>query len=137
MSSPTQRTLQLLRDAGYLAAVVEKHNTFSRKKADLFGFADIIAIRPIHPMRLLVQCTSGAHLAERCHKMENEPNVRLASMCGFQVWAIGWKRYAKPIDRKFWRPTFRLHMPENKFFGVNTKYEQDTFGSQIKEKKQA
>jgi hypothetical protein len=44
MSSPAQRTLQALRRDGYLAAVAEKWNAFSRTRADLFGFADVLAV---------------------------------------------------------------------------------------------
>ena len=40
------RTLTLLREAGYCAAVAEKFNAFSGHREDLFGFLDIVALSP-------------------------------------------------------------------------------------------
>ena len=64
MSSPTSRTLQVLRREGYLAAVAEKWNPHSRTRADLFGFADVLAVRAGAPV-LAVQATSAGNHAAR------------------------------------------------------------------------
>src|SRR5215475_11295037 len=45
MSSPTQRSLKLMRDRGYLCAVTERWNAFKKCRQDLFGFIDVLAIR--------------------------------------------------------------------------------------------
>ena len=43
--SPTQRSLEYLREQGYHPEVVEKYNSFTRRTNDLWGFVDILAIK--------------------------------------------------------------------------------------------
>ena len=43
-SSPTQRSLKLLRDEGYTAQVVERWNPHARVRQDLFGVIDTAAM---------------------------------------------------------------------------------------------
>jgi hypothetical protein len=43
--TPTQRSLKALRELGYLVEVVEKWNSFTRTRKDLWGWADLLAIR--------------------------------------------------------------------------------------------
>ena len=43
--TPTQRSLAALRGLGYLVEVVEKWNAFTRTRKDLWGWADLLAIR--------------------------------------------------------------------------------------------
>lgn len=104
MSSPTQRTLKRLRDEGYIAGVVERHNVYSHTKNDLFGFVDVLAVKP--GSTVAVQATSGSNAAARVTKIleerENEAKTCLLAGWTIQIW--GWRKYAKPIDRKFWRP---------------------------------
>ena len=42
--TPTQRSLAALRDLGYLVEVVEKWNSFTRTRKDLWGWADLLAV---------------------------------------------------------------------------------------------
>ena len=46
MTSPTQRTLGALRNLGYICAIVEKWNAYARKRQDMFGIIDIVALAP-------------------------------------------------------------------------------------------
>jgi hypothetical protein len=91
VSSPAQRTLQLLRREGYLAAVAEKWNPHSRTRADLFGFADVLAVRAGAPV-LAVQATSASNHAARVRKARGLPALRawLAAGCAFEVWS--WRK---------------------------------------------
>lgn len=88
MSSPTQRTLQLLRREGYLAAVAEKWNPHSRTRSDLFGFADVLAVRAGAPV-LAVQATSASNHSARVRKAQALPQLRtwLSAGCAFEVWS--------------------------------------------------
>lgn len=97
MSSPTSRTLELLRAEGWTPAVVERHNTFSHKKNDLFGCIDIVAMKPGHPI-LGVQATSDSNHAARREKASKEPRLItwLATGSLFEVWS--WKK--RPAYRK-------------------------------------
>ena len=72
-TSPTTLSLKALRDAGYVAAVVEHFNPHKRIRQDLFGFIDIIAIRPGET--LAVQTTSRSNMAARVRKIAEHPNV--------------------------------------------------------------
>ncbi|HQV57391.1 MAG TPA: hypothetical protein PKV27_05220, partial [Ilumatobacteraceae bacterium] len=60
-TSPTTLSLKALRDAGYTVAIVEHFNPHMRIRQDLFGFIDIIAIRPGET--LAVQTTSRSNMA--------------------------------------------------------------------------
>jgi hypothetical protein len=93
--SPTQRTLQALRREGYLAAVAEKWNPHSRTRSDLFGFADVLAVRAGAPV-LAVQATSASNHSARVRKAQALPAVQtwLAAGCAFEVW-----RWAKRKGR--------------------------------------
>jgi hypothetical protein len=91
MSSPTARTLQLLRREGYLAAVAEKWNPHSRTRSDLFGFADVLGIKAGAPV-LAVQATSAGNHAARVRKTQALPQLRtwLEAGCAFEVWS--WRK---------------------------------------------
>ena len=66
--SPTQRSLEYLREQGYFCAVVEKWNSFTKQRQDLWGWCDILAIRENEV--LAVQVTSTG-VAERIKKIED------------------------------------------------------------------
>ena len=55
--SPTSRSLEVLREQGYTVEVVEKWNSFTKTKKDLFGFIDILAIK--RDETLAVQATAS------------------------------------------------------------------------------
>lgn len=100
MSSPTARTVQLLRKAGYLAEVVERWLPIPGKsvRRDLFGFADVLAVHPRQHVFLLVQCTSLGHVADRLTKAKGRPELAtwLAAGGQFEVWGLG-KRGVKRV----------------------------------------
>ena len=102
MSSPTQRTLAECRSRGWRAAVVERWIPQTQRRLDAFGFGDVLAIgqKP-----WLIQATSGSNVSKRVAKITGECAWDAAAWLdaggGILVW--GWKRYAKPVDRKWWR----------------------------------
>ena len=63
MSSPTTRSLELLRELGYTAKVVEHWDPYAKIRQDLFGM-DILALKPVEPV-LVVQATTGSNHAAR------------------------------------------------------------------------
>ena len=89
-TSPTARTLALLRQAGYLAEVVEKRLPKCFITRDLFGCIDVLAVRAGEVLG--IQCTSGSNVAARLSKALDTPQLRtwLAAGCGFEVW--GWRK---------------------------------------------
>lgn len=79
--SPTARSLKVLRDDGWTADVVERFNSFTKQRHDLFGFADIIAIHPQWGT-MLVQATSTSNQAARVTKIMGEPRHKLWLLSG-------------------------------------------------------
>jgi hypothetical protein len=69
--TPTQRSLAALRELGYLVEVVEKWNSFTRTRKDLWGWADLLAIR--RGEVLAVQVTAQA-VANRVQKVTDIGN---------------------------------------------------------------
>lgn len=90
--SPTQRTLKHLRDQGYpLVQVVERWNSFARRRIDLFGIIDVVAVGADI---VGVQSTSGSNVAARVAKItESEalPHLRKANI---RVLVHGWTKRA-------------------------------------------
>ena len=90
--TPTSRSKRYLEKQGYTVGVVERWVPQTRKRIDLFGFADLIAMRIDHPHPLLVQTTSGANVASRRAKIEAEPKALIALNSGFRIHTHGWRR---------------------------------------------
>jgi hypothetical protein len=67
VSSPTQRSLKKLRDAGYMAAVTERFNSFTKRRHDLFEFIDILAVKQNEVIG--VQTTSQSNVGARIKKI--------------------------------------------------------------------
>lgn len=90
-SSPTARTLGLLRREGYAAGVVERRLPGCFRSVDLFNAFDLVAVRPDAPGVLGVQCTSAGNHAARVRKLRDVPEVRLWLLAGnrAEVWSWG------------------------------------------------
>lgn len=91
-TSPTQRSLKLLRDEGWIADVTEKWIAQARKRKDLFGCIDILCLRDGDILG--IQATSSSNVSARVKKLtdlEVMPEIRKANIA-VQVW--GWKRNA-------------------------------------------
>lgn len=106
-TSPTQRSLEFLRKHGYRAAVVEKFNSFVKRRQDLFGFADIIAVG--HNEILLVQTTSASNFASRATKIRESEAARDWIFNGGVIAIHGWKktkdgRWTARIERARFAP---------------------------------
>lgn len=91
--SPTQRTLAELKSRGYIAQIVEKWNPWARKRQDLFGCIDIVAIG--NGSTLGVQCTSGSNIASRVAKIADCPAVAELRKAGWSLAVWGWRKNAK------------------------------------------
>jgi hypothetical protein len=90
MSSPTQRSLSLLRERGYQAEIVERWNPFAKVRQDLFGFIDIIAVGNGHT--IAVQTTSKSNMSARHHKIVDSPNYPEVLRSGWKVVIHGWAK---------------------------------------------
>jgi hypothetical protein len=88
--SPTQRSLKLLRDRGYRAAVVEKWNPHARRRIDLFGIIDLVAIG--NGETIGVQTTSGSNVASRIDKITESEAIADLRDAGWRIVVHGWRK---------------------------------------------
>ena len=105
--SPTQRTLQFYRDHGLAIEVVERWIPQTRRRKDLFGFIDLVAITADHTFG--IQATSTGNMSSRLEKIRGSELARLwLSTPSRRLCVIGWRKYAKPERGRYWRPTERI-----------------------------
>jgi len=99
MSSPTQRSLALLRKAGYTVAITEHWNPHARRRVDLYGFVDILAIGE---RMLAVQTTSGDNVSHRIAKIVGLPAAREWLEAGHRIIVHGWAKRGAAGKIKRW-----------------------------------
>ena len=100
--TPTARSLAVLREMGYTTWIVEQWNGFAKKRYDLFGCIDILAIHPELEVILGVQACTTGDAAKRTTKALAEPMLRTWLEAGgrFEVW--GWAKRGPAGKRKLW-----------------------------------
>lgn len=101
-TSPTQRSLKLLREAGYQAAILERWNQFAHVRQDLWGFGDLIAAKASQNGSLLVQTTSTANMGARVKKILTIPEAQVWLAAGNQIIVHGWAKRGARGKRKLW-----------------------------------
>ncbi len=103
MSSPTQRTLEECRRRLWRAYVCEKWIPQTRRRADAFGFGDVLVIDD-KPGALLIQATTTGNMSSRIKKIAEEcgdaANAWLDAGNRIQVW--GWAKRGLRGHRKLW-----------------------------------
>jgi hypothetical protein len=87
--TPTQRSLEYLREQGYLCAIVEKWNPHARIRQDLWGWCDILAIKKNEV--LAVQVTASA-VADRIKKITLSDTVGAVREAGIRIEVHGWRK---------------------------------------------
>jgi hypothetical protein len=88
--SPTARTLEHLRQAGYsLVEVVEHWIPRARLRRDLFGCFDVLAVGSDV---IGVQVTTGSHVADRARKLTASPALPILKGAGIKVRVHGWRK---------------------------------------------
>jgi len=91
--SPTQRTLKYLRDNGWAPWITEHWNHFARKRQDLYGFVDVLAVR--RGETLAVQCTSASNVSARVKKIADHENTPRLREAGWRIQIFGWAKGKK------------------------------------------
>ena len=89
--SPTQHSLAHLRSQGYLVAIVEHWNSFTKRRNDVFQFADILAVKD--GITLAVQTTTRANMAARLSKLTCIAAVGQCIRSGSRVEIHGWAKH--------------------------------------------
>ena len=104
-TSPTQRSLAHYRQLGWTCAVTEHWNQYARIRQDLFGFIDLIAMKPGHHI-LAIQASTGAHHAARVAKIVSDHKVApwalLWLQTGSRIHVTTWAKHGPRGKRKVW-----------------------------------
>ncbi|MDH5251877.1 MAG: hypothetical protein OEW25_01010 [Nitrospira sp.] len=108
--SPTQRTLAELRKRGYTAYVVERWNPHAKIRQDLFGFIDILGMRPGEPL-LAIQATSAGNVNARVTKIMATPLSQDWISTGSRLEVWGWAKRGAKGKRKLWTLTIKVIAP--------------------------
>lgn len=76
-----------------MAEIVEKFNSFTKTRKDLWGIIDILAIR--RDEVLGVQTTSWANVSARVKKITDSEHIGAIREAGIRVVVHGWKKNPK------------------------------------------
>lgn len=87
--TPTARSLAHLRNEGWVCEVVEHRPKHTGRTRDLFGVADILALRP--GQTLAVQTTTAANVAARVTKVQASPWLPVMLAAGWTFRCHGWR----------------------------------------------
>lgn len=110
----TSRSLSYLRKNGYIAGVVEQNVRYPSRelqgktvtfKRDLFGFADILAVRQEDRCVTFVQTTTSSHQADRIQKIAGIPHVCTLIRAGCKIHVHGWAKKGPRGGAKNWHVT--------------------------------
>ncbi len=91
--SPTQRTLKRLRESEEypLVEVVEHYNFFSKKRNDLYGILDILAIDHKGVVTGL-QVTSYSNMSSRVRKITESRALPFLRTADWVILVEGWRK---------------------------------------------
>jgi len=112
MSSPTQRSLKVLRDDGFTAQVVEKWNPYAKIRQDLFGFIDIVAVGGLGIVG--VQTTTTVNMSARRKKIIESEAAQKWLAAGGKIEVHGWAKRGPRGKRKTWQVSV-YHVTEQDF----------------------
>jgi hypothetical protein len=88
MTTLTARSKWQLEGDGYTVAIVEHYNAFTKRKHDLFGCIDILAIG--NGETIAVQVTSKSNMSSRRHKIQDSDAYPEMVRAGWRVQIHGW-----------------------------------------------
>jgi len=90
--SPTALTLELYRSSGWECDISEYWNAFARKRKDLFGFIDVVAVT--HGTIVGIQTTTYSNRNARKNKILTECNVAAYRwlQAGGEIHIVSWKQ---------------------------------------------
>lgn len=86
----TQRTTKMMRDQGYMVATVEYYNAYTRRKNDLFGCIDLLAIG--NGETIAIQVTSKSNMSARIKKIEASEALPEMLRSKWRILVHGWWR---------------------------------------------
>lgn len=106
-----ERSMNVLRKMGYMVACAEYWSPFDRRRHDLFGFADLIALPEIKPTEqfpdktiLAIQCVN-THLREHIEKIQANDAAKRWLLTGNDIIIHEWRKLSANGrgSRKVWK----------------------------------
>lgn len=91
-TSPTQRSLALMRERGYVAEVVERWNPHARIRQDLFGVVDIVCLGNGETVAVQATSDNGGSMARRARKIAESAHLGALRRAGWRIVVQGWKK---------------------------------------------
>lgn len=88
LASLNQRTVALFESRGYKCDIVESYNAFTKRKKDLFGVFDILAIG--NGETVAIQLTSKSNMSARVKKIANSDMLPTILESKWRIFVIGW-----------------------------------------------
>lgn len=88
--SPSKRSLEYLEARGFLVDNVERWIPRTKIRKDLFGFADLLAIKP--GRTVAVQTTDASNFSKRVNKVLDCTGAAVAVKAGWIVEVHGWRK---------------------------------------------
>jgi len=92
-TSPTRRSFAYLVEQGYRPAIVERWNPFARRRQDLYGILDIIAVRKGETLG--VQTTTAANISARIRKVQDSSALADLRAANWRIHVHGWSKRKK------------------------------------------
>lgn len=86
--NPNQRSLELMRDRGYYAEVVERWIPHIKRRKDLAGFIDVLCFGENEVVG--VQATSASNVSARVKKIAEAETLPALRRAGVRVLVHGW-----------------------------------------------
>jgi len=86
----TQRSLKYMRDNGFYVEVVERYNSFTKRKNDFAGFIDILCLG--QNAVIGVQTTSWSNTSSRLKKILEHENLDIVRESGIKIEVHGWQK---------------------------------------------
>jgi hypothetical protein len=84
----TLRSRKLLTEQGYAVATVEYYNSFTKRKHDLFGCIDLLAVG--NGETLAIQVTSKSNMSSRIRKIEDNEVLPEMLRSNWRIIVHGW-----------------------------------------------
>ena len=91
-TSPTQRSLAHLREQGYHCEIVEKWNSFTKQRKDLWGWCDLLCLKGEEI--LAVQVTASG-VSSRIKKIQESETVSWVRKANIMIHIHGWRKSSK------------------------------------------
>lgn len=79
-----------MRDQGYYAEVVERYNSFTKRRNDFAGFIDILCLGDGEIVG--VQTTSYSNMSARAKKIREHENFDAVLRSGIKIVVHGWRK---------------------------------------------